>query len=206
MTSAPKPSHFDTRVRRPGRSFLATTPKPSASQWNGNDYWRKILPDLRKAYNGTCAYCSSYVFQNEGSVDHFVPKSVAPQQAYDWNNFRLCRAKLNGNKGNHQDVLDPFTLSHGWFELDFLTFFLVPNSTLARKDQKKVVVTIKRLKLNSDNNYVEERIGAIGQYCLGNATFAQISEKFPFIAREMNRQDFDKNFRQGMLAFLSSRL
>ena len=205
VTPAPKPSQFNTRVRCPGRSFLASTPMPRGRQWNGNDYWREILPDLWKAYEGTCAYCSSFVLRGDGSVDHFVPKSVAPQQAYEWNNFRLCRAKLNGYKGRHQDVLDPFILSNGWFEFNFLTFFLVPKSTLASKDRKKVVATIKRLKLNDDNNYVEERIGVISQYCLGKATLVQISKKFPFIAREMVRQEFDKNFLQTMSASFCQR-
>ena len=140
----------------------------------------------------------------DSSVDHFVPKSVAPTQAYEWGNFRLCRRRLNERKDIHRDVLDPFTLAPGWFELDFRTFLLVPNSTLPHVDRAQVVETIDRLQLNADNDYVNERIGVIRQYCLGHARFAQLVDFYPFIAAEMYRQDFNANFLPRMKIFFSA--
>ena len=117
----------------------------------------------------------------------------------------MCRARLNQRKDNHQDVLDPFNLSPGWFELNFQTFLLSPKSTLSQGDQDRVVATIGRLELNTDNDYVDERVGAIRQYCLGKATFAQLCARYPFIAAEMMRQDFDRKFFVSMAAGFNQR-
>jgi hypothetical protein len=178
--------------------------------WQGKDYWRDALGDLLATYSSIYAYCSSWTKRSRGTVDptdstvdHFVPKSVAPAQAYEWANFRLCRRRLNTRKDSHQDVLDPFILAPGWFELDFQTFLLVPNSILPPADRERVVATIDRLELNDDDDYVYERIGAIRQYCLGDATYTQLVAQYPFIASEMRRQNFDRNFLSRMKAMFA---
>ena len=195
-----EPADFDHKVRQPGRGFLQTQPNPTAKDWRGHDYWRRAHQDLRAAYKGICAYSSSYTAApgpsngDTTSVDHFVPKSSAHNKAYEWDNFRLCRSRLNNRKGEHTDVLDPFILPPAWFELDFLTFLIVPNPSLAKKDCDLVRATIDRLQLNTDNDYVNERIGVITRYCSGGATFQQVGNLYPFIASEMLRQDFDNKY------------
>jgi hypothetical protein len=106
-------------------------------------------------------------------------------------------------KGDHLDVLDPFTLALGWFRLDFRTFLLTPDSNLSHSDQGSVTATIARLALNTDNDYVSERVGAIRQYCLGKATYDQIAARYPFIAAEMAAQDFDTKYLPRMKSFFS---
>jgi hypothetical protein len=125
-------------------------------------------------------------------------------QAYEWGNFRLCRKRLNANKSNQRDVIDPFTLPPESFKLDFRTFLLAPNSTLPPADRKRVASTIDRLQLNFDNDYVDERIGAIRRYCLGSATIPQLVTLYPLIAAEMHRQDFDTNFLPRMRNFFAA--
>lgn len=203
-----EPADFDRKVRVLGTTFLQATPNPTGQLWKKKNYWSKALGDLFNSYNGICAYCASWTKRanaistpQDSSVDHFVPKSAAPAQAYEWNNFRLCRSRLNTYKNSHQDVLDPFTLTPNWFKLDFLTFFLVPNPTLPDLDHKRVEATIDRLQLNADNDYVNERIGAIREYCLGNATFEQLFNRYPFIAAEMIVQNFDIDFLPRMRDF-----
>jgi hypothetical protein len=206
-----EPADFNRKVRVLGKKFLQKTPNPTGRQWNGKDYWRKALGDMFTAYNEICAYCASWTIrttkiesQYDTSIDHFMPKSAAPAQAYEWANFRLCRRRLNMRKESHGDVLDPFTLAPGWFNLDFRTFLLVPNPTLHASDREQVKATIDRLQLNADNDYVNERIGAIREYCLGKATFAQMLNRYPFIAAEMQAQSFDANFVPRMRAFFMS--
>lgn len=208
VTAAAEPADFNNKVRIPGATFLKTTPNPSSPQWRRKSYWRLALGDLFDAYNGICSYCSSWTFRTDratrpqdGTVDHFVPKSASPAQAYEWANFRLCRRRLNERKGNHRDVLDPFTLAPRWFFLDFRTFRLVPNPALSSADSTYVVTTIDRLQLNEDNDYVNERIGAIREYCLGRATLSQLDKRYPFLAAEMRNQDFDTKFLPQMRAF-----
>jgi hypothetical protein len=72
---------------------------------------------------------------------------------------------------------------------------------LTAQDRKRVEATIDRLQLNTDNDYVNERIGAIREYCLGRATHAQLLKRYPFIAVEMQTQNFDNNFLPRMRAF-----
>jgi len=206
-----EPADFDHKVRVPGTAFLKTTPNPTGHQWRQNQYWRRALDDLLNVYKGICAYCASWTKRataattpQDSSIDHFVPKSVAPTVAYEWDNFRLCRGRLNTRKASHQDVLDPFTLAKGWFKLDFLTFRIVPNSSLPAEDRARVEATVNRLQLNLDNDYVTERVGAIRSYCLGAATLTQLANRYPFIAAEMTAQEFDKNFLPRMKAFFSA--
>jgi len=213
VASVTEPADFDRKVRVPGTTFLTTTPNPTVRQWRGKDYWRRALGDLFGAYDEICAYCASWTKRatnistpQDSSVDHFVSKSSQPSQAYEWNNFRLCRSRLNMRKDMHQDVLDPFILAPGWFKLDFRTFFLVPSPTLTAVDSKRVEATIDRLQLNDDNDYVNERIGAIREYCLDRATYTQLLNRYPFIAVEMRAQNFDTNFLPRMKSFFEGHL
>ncbi|MDP2862410.1 MAG: hypothetical protein Q8N95_06425 [Desulfobacterales bacterium] len=211
VTPVAEPADFDQKVRVPGTAFLRTTPTPNGPQWKRKDYWRRALGDLFGAYGGICAYCASWTKRatktstpQDSSIDHFVPKSAVPTQAYEWDNFRLCRSRLNMRKDSNRDVLDPFSLAPGWFTLDFRTFFLVPKTNLHAFDRKRVKDTIDRLQLNDDNDYVNERIGAIREYCLGKATFAQLFNHYPFIAAEMRAQNFDTTFLPRMRVFFAA--
>jgi hypothetical protein len=211
VTPVAEPDDFHQKVRVPGTAFLARTPNPRGREWDHKDYWRKALGDLFTAYAGICAYCASWTKRStaaealhDTSIDHFVPKSAEPAQAYEWANFRLCRKRLNQRKDSYRDVLDPFTLASGWFNLDFRTFFLVPSPSLPALDRKRVEATIDRLQLNADNDYVNERIGAIREYCLGRATYAQLLNRYPFIAVEMQTQNFDSNFLPRMRVFFAA--
>lgn len=134
-------------------------------------------------------------------MDHFIPKSTKPGQAYEWTNFRLCRTRLNNRKGNHTDVLDPFTVPDRWFTLDFTSFLIRPNSALSVTEYDDVQKTIDRLDLNGDDDYVQERIHVIQEYCLGNADIAAVDARWPFVAREMRAQDFDRVYRPSLTVY-----
>ena len=207
----PEPPDFYLKIGLPGQSFLDKFPHPNNNQWSNNSYWRRALEDLHCAYNDICAYCSSFTSRSTtpsadtSSVDHYIPKSVDSSQAYAWGNFRLCRSRLNQRKDNHQDVLDPFTLAPGWFHLNFLTFLIRPNPALSKGDQTRVTVTLTRLKLNLDTDYVDERRSVIREYCLQRATFAQVCRRYPFIASEMLRQKFDATFLATLTAGFKAR-
>ena len=112
MIPVAEPHDFNRRVRIPGEVFLRKTPHPNNEQWRLNSYWRHAIRHLFNAYNGTCAYCASWTFHaspanrpEDGTVDHFVPKSYSPHLAYEWNNYRLCRRRLNERKGNFQESI-----------------------------------------------------------------------------------------------------
>lgn len=212
VTPAAEPANFDKRVRQPGAAFLRANSHPSSNDWRGHDYWRRAIPDLLKSYHSICSYSGSWTKANrsqgstiqDSSVDHFDPKSSIPAQAYEWSNFRLSRARLNNRKGNHTDVLDPFTLPGRWFTLDFRTFLVFPSQHLRKAERVRVQRTIDRLELNTDNDYVQERVNVVREYCLGNSTMDVIGRFWPFIANEMRAQNFDTAFLPLMRNVFSS--
>lgn len=212
VAPAAEPAQFDKSVRRPGIAFLQTTPHPNSDAWRGHDYWRRAMGDLLAAYSGICSYSGSWTKANDpnittlqdSSVDHFIPKSSSPAQAYEWANFRLSRARLNNRKGNHNDVLDPFTLPANRFTLDFRSFLIFPDRALRDSEKRRVQKTIDRLGLNTDNDYVQERVEVVREYCLGRLTLNTLNDYWPFIASEMAAQNFDFVFLPAMQsAFLT---
>jgi 5-methylcytosine-specific restriction endonuclease McrA len=187
-----EPTDFDQKVRIPGHNFLQNNPQPQGENaWKGKEYWRKSLRHLYDVNNHICAYTAAWIPEPEGSptVDHFIPKSVAPDQAYEWSNFRLACKKANEWKGVYQDILDPFQIGDDWFEIAFLLDLEVkPNPNLNAETQKAVLVTIDRLKLNGP----ECRKGRktwFNDYCSRNITLSFLERRAPFLAHELKRQN-----------------
>ena len=199
VAPASEPPDFDRKVRQPGITFLRKNPRPNAASWRGHEYWRRAMSDLLGSYDGICSYSGSWTKRGTGSlssildssVDHYLPKSSAPAKAYEWSNFRLSRARMNHRKGSHSDVLDPFRLPGRWFVLDFRSFLILPNRELSASKRTRVQRTISRLGLNSENDYVQERVDVVGEYCRGTYSWAILAAYWPFIASEMRAQHFD---------------
>ena len=213
VTPASEPDNFDKSVRQPGAAFLSKTPHPTSDAWRKHDYWRRAIGDLLLTYRYICSYSGSWTkasdagksMLSDSSVDHFMPKSMTPTLAYEWANFRLSRARLNSYKGNHNDVLDPFSLATRWFIINFRTFLISPNRSLPKSKGIMVQKTIDRLKLNTDNDYVEERVEVVREYCLGKSTMGILNQFWPFIASEMRAQDFDNVFLPYMRSIFAAR-
>ncbi|MEM7536140.1 MAG: hypothetical protein AAF639_28415, partial [Chloroflexota bacterium] len=178
VTPQPEPEGFEEKVKAKGKLFLSHTTRPSSQQWQEHDYWRRALPDMRKAYNQICAYSAFWIPHATGSqsIDHFMPKSQRPDLAYEWSNFRYVSIRFNSRKGT-QTILNPFTLASDWFMLDFQSFFLFPNPTLTTKQQQMVNDTIDCLKLNSDDDLVEERQNWFLEYKSGEISFDYLQKR-----------------------------
>lgn len=125
----------------------------------------------------------------ESSVDHFVPKTVDPNLAYEWSNFRLSSLKLNSYKGSHTDVLDPFHILHAWFALNFTNFLVEANAGLAPQIEADVRRTIDVLRLNSDDVLVNLRFKIVRDYAKERVNFDYLTTYYPFIAYELERQN-----------------
>lgn len=188
VQAQPQPTDFDEKVAKPGARYLSATSRPV--NWRNREYWRAIIPELYTIYDGVCAYCAEWISSSTGvsTVDHFVPKSVSPNLAYEWGNFRLACLKLNSWKGDYQDVLDPFLLQPDWFVLEFPSLLIKPHADLAPHQREQVETTIKRLRLNADDGCVRARLRWIKDYCR-NKDYELLSDYAPFIAYELRRQD-----------------
>jgi uncharacterized protein (TIGR02646 family) len=184
----PEPTDFEDKVVRKGRIFLNQNPRPNS--WKNRTYWTEILPELRNAYRGICAYCCHYIpGEQNATVDHFIPKSIAPHKAYEWDNYRLATSKMNSKKGSFTDVVDPFEITEGAFWLLFPTMMIKPNPDLPKDQKDQVWNTINRLRLNDDRLLVQSRLEWVLDYCDEWITFQYLKEHVPFIAYEIERQN-----------------
>ena len=190
VPAQPESIHFSKQVRIPGQQFLSKIPKPTSQQWRGREYWQRVLPDMRKAYDSICAYSAFWIPHSTGnhSIDHFIPKSKQPSLAYEWHNYRYVSARFNSRKGTH-NIVDPFKLLSGWFRLDFKSFLIKPNSELSANQKDKLWKKIKHLKLNDDEDLVIERQTWYLNYLNKEISFEHLKKKAPFIALEAERQD-----------------
>jgi hypothetical protein len=217
---AKEPPDFDDEVRKKGmNALLELIHSPEAPTRRGPkrnkgkkaadriedlpvdllpNEWTKALKALRESYKHTCAYLGMRIDPATGlaTVDHFKPKSKHQRLAYEWSNFRLAAHQLNVDKGDHEDVLDPFAIQHGWFVLDLLTFEVGPAEELDPATRDKVMATRDRLKLN-EATYCEARARSHDLY-LGLKTapddpdeplpLAWLLQECPFVAHELRRQ------------------
>lgn len=186
----PKPKDFEQKVGRPGRRFLRTPMVANRRDFSKHRYWRRALGQLHSSYGGICAYTCHWIPRDTGfeTVEHFKSKEDFPNLAYTWSNYRLVCGKLNGRKGRHKDVLDPFLIKDGWFALDFPSLQVVPGAELTKSQRAKVEQTIARLKLNDDDTCVEARFHWVMQYRNGLIAWQALQRDAPFIAAELERQ------------------
>lgn len=189
----PQPEYpaFQSEVRNPGAAFLVTCPEPTSNQWKRKNYWSRAARELRAAYSGICAYTAMYL-PEQGSVDHFRPKSVYPHLAYEWSNFRLASGRINSSKGNSTDILDPFEVQDEWFYMDIPACLLKPNPSLIAPLRARIKSTINSLRLNQDDHFVQERCSILMEYARGDVSIEFLRRRYPFLEKEVRRQGLDE--------------
>lgn len=187
VASAQEYANFDTEVRAPGKMFLATCPTPTSEQFRKKNFWNKAGKELHAAYSGICAYTAMYL-PEQGSIDHFLPKSNYPHLAYEWTNFRLAGGRVNNSKGNQLDIIDPFQVENDWFCMDIPACLLKPNPALEKSLRNKIAGTINSLRLNQDDNHVQERCNILIEYAREDISKNFLQRRYPFLAKEVDRQ------------------
>lgn len=210
VKKAPKPKSFDERVRKPGFRAIAEMigKQPRQPRRAGRrhekiadraadipaeklpDYWVEVLDDLMEAYQEICAFSCFRIHRVTGarSVDHFAAKSKSWRRAYQWSNYRLCCSLLNSRKTDLADVLDPFKIQAGWFQLELDFFQVVPSPNLSAEIKALVEATIERLGLN-DPQLRSRRDEDARTYWSGDCSFKILKKESPFVAIELLRQN-----------------
>ncbi|HAS6390654.1 TPA: hypothetical protein I7251_16625 [Vibrio vulnificus] len=192
----PEPANFDTDVRQPGQSWLANNhialnqAPPKASDLP--NYWTHSNKALWDAYGGICAYLAIYFEWSTGasSTEHFIAKSSHAGQAYEWNNYRLVCLGPNRNKNKFDDVLDPIGMATNTFFINFSSGEISVNSALSTQEYKDAKSTIKRLKLDSEENKAM-RAEHFTNYLNGDCSLGFLERKSPFVHAEILRQGLD---------------
>lgn len=213
---APEPENFNNSVRLPGLSAIAELigeppliHRPGSRRQqlviNGRPitqrdeippeafppFWQgECLQELLTAYRRICAYVCVYIEPVTGaaSVDHMIPKSVRWEQIYEWGNYRLACALMNSRKHDTRDVLDPFEVQDGWFQIEFVGFQVVANPELDEDVKTRVNDTIARLGLN-ENIFLDLRGEYINYYYQGDISLSYLIRRSPFVAKELHRQN-----------------
>jgi len=211
------PAGFDAQVRVPGirclyekvgqavpPGFARTSGKPCARVFrNGTpltqidelhgedlaDHWSAALPMLTAVYGPTCMY-SCFRLRlgvDDGSVDHFIPKSTAPARAYDWDNLRLSLPRFNRAKGARVDLLDPFALRAGTFALDLVFGKVEVGPGCDPTTHPAALATIAALQLNARGTCVR-RVELVAAYQEGAIPLDHLRRENPFVAAEIERQ------------------
>ncbi|WP_022658315.1 hypothetical protein [Desulfovibrio desulfuricans] len=152
----PEPSTFHALVREPGQLALAAHVGPitNSNFWKNKNFWRHCKKDLHSSYNGICAYLGIFLHENvhinNSSVEHFLPKSLFPASAYEWNNYRLVSVFVNNKRNNALEILDPFHITDDTFKVSLNTGIVKPSPELPACEQKKVTDTICALNINHE--------------------------------------------------------
>ncbi len=129
---------------------------------------RIFLPQLLKATKNHCAFCDAYPLDilgiNNIPIEHFEPKSKAPDKAYFWSNlFPVCYPCTDEKKDRFDDNL----IKPDDDEYEFKKFFFVTGEGFiecVRGDKKsKASITIDIYKLNR-SYLVKERKKSIRDY------------------------------------------
>jgi hypothetical protein len=202
---APEPPHFDSLVRTPGLRAVAEMVGERPPRRGGRrfpkirdrredipserfpPYWTEVLDDLMTAYDGICAYSCFRIHPVTGSrsVDHMTPRSRAHDKVYEWSNYRLASSLLNARKGEFGDVLDPFEIIDGWFQLELLGFQVVPAPKVPTKIRTRINQTIDRLGLD---DFRSSRERDAENYWARKIPLAILTGESPFVAKELRRQ------------------
>lgn len=181
-----EPADFDAKVRHPGLSYfkgLAAGEKPN---WSRHSYWRKAKKDMIDAYEGICAYaCCEISPSSSAEIDHFHPKSRCRQEAYEWENLRLCSSNINKKKGD-QDVLDPFGVKKLTFGIVLATGRMVKLKKYDPAYEALCDKTVKVLGLN-EYEYTRMRNDILDDYLRGEITISNLKKRNPFVYSEVQR-------------------
>lgn len=92
---------------------------------------------------------------------------------------------MNSRKQDFGDVLDPFLIKDGWFQLELMGFQVLPNPKLSAARRKAVQDTIDRLGLNGFRTAREDDAE---KYWHRHVSLHVLKLESPFVAAELRRQ------------------
>jgi hypothetical protein len=178
-----KPDRFAERAETRGQTWLAahTAGRPP-------DYWSEFKPQLAEAFRNLCAYSAMY--EPVGTVDHFVSCDEDRARAYDWMNYRYAAGWINASKQalRSHEVVDPFVVEHGWFELILPSLQLVITEHVPVEWRARAEHVLERLHLGHDERVVRQRREWYRMYQAGELTLDGLSKKAPLIAAAIRKQ------------------
>jgi hypothetical protein len=170
-----EPSGFDERARRPGNAWLAK----NEGAGRPRDYWSPFCSKLADGFANRCGYTAMYA--PVGTVDHFRSYKTNPELAYEWANYRYAAAWINSAKKT-SEVLDPFEIGEGWFEVLLPSLQLVQTDKVPPESSALVERTLKCLPIGHDERVMKQRRRWYELYREGHLSLKGLREMAPMIA------------------------
>ena len=170
-----EPCGFDERARRPGNAWLAKNEGVARPR----DYWSPFRAVLADGFADRCGYTA--MFEPVGTVDHFRSYRTNPELAYEWANYRYVAAWINSAKKT-SEVLDPYEVGEGWFEVLLPSLQLVATDKVPPERRALVEQTVKGLPIAHDERVLRQRRAWYKQYLEGHLSLDGLRRWAPLIA------------------------
>ena len=179
----PAPADFDEKAKAPGTAWFAAHPDAKRPK----DYWTPFKGTLARGFGDLCAYSAMY--ESVGTVDHFVSCHEDRSKAYEWENYRYCAGWTNASKGNTPaaELLDPFEIEDGWFELHLPSLQLRVSNTIPDEFRERAEFVLNRLHLLDDERVMRPRNEWYRMYRCGELSLDGLRKKAPLIAAAIDR-------------------
>lgn len=175
VAPVPEPPGFDERARRPGKDWLAANEGAERPR----DFWSPFRGVLAEGFAHLCGYTAMY--EPVGTIDHFRSYKTNPELAYDWTNYRYAAQWINSVK-KARDVLDPYDVGEGWFEVLLPSLQLVATDNVPPEHRALVERTLKCLPIAHDERVLKQRRSWYKLYLDGDLSLKGLREKAPLIA------------------------
>ncbi|WP_249677636.1 hypothetical protein [Pseudomonas abieticivorans] len=184
VTATEEPPDFDQRCRQRGNAWLDQNPDARRPK----DLWSPFRPRLADSFNNRCAFAAMYI--PSGTVDHFLSCDEDRTRAYEWSNFRYVDNWINSAKGNKKvaDILDPFDMQPGWFEISLPSLQLVLTDRIPAKYRERAEKTLHTLPIHDDERLLRVRRQWLRLYEEGRLSLDGLREMAPLIAEAVERR------------------
>ena len=180
----PEPNDFDLNCRHKGLAWLKQNPNCERPQ----DFWSPFRHDLANGFSNRCGYGAMWI--SNGTVDHFISVHANKTLAYEWANYRYIEGWINSskNKCNEQEILDPFEVQSGWFEILLPSLQLVTTDSIPAAYKQQAEYTLIRLHLRDDERIMRQRRAWYQLYQSDDLTLDGLRIKAPLIAAAVEKQ------------------
>jgi uncharacterized protein (TIGR02646 family) len=137
LNAAPWTKALEDSIRLEGKASKSVKSKYNNAQ---------IKSALVSETHGKCAYCETKILHTQyGDIEHFVPKSLQPSKAFEWDNLTLackvCNTLKSDRDPSANDIIDPYNQDPEC-HLDFC------GAVLFAKNSKRGHETKAKLSLN----------------------------------------------------------
>lgn len=183
----PEPSDFAKNCRTKGNAWLKANTTASSDKFPG--YWREFQPELAEGFSCRCGWSAMHIGL-DGAVDHYHSRSgpKGRRLAYEWSNYRYISTTVNSSKqALDSEVLDPFEVQDGWFEVRMPSFQLVRTDRVPSALRKKADYTIERLKLDQGTKFIANRIYWYREHRRKGLPLDRLREYAPLVADAIGR-------------------